>query len=199
MSRHSSTHPDAPFTLQRNAAGQVTGLGVRLQSLPRPTQGYHATWCAFEASEDAVSLCFGQHLGRRLHSRLDVFMGHDEFESFLESSEAFISKAFAEHADQQIAWDVDATATEKYLAESAGIVSMAYTGQMAELEFYRFSQRDAYNLVHSVSGARRDQLPVGVVSVTLSTRLVCWLLRQMVGFREVARMPRGVLGTGGLR
>lgn len=182
--------PESVYTLQRDARGQTTGVSVRLDQLQQPQTSYHATWCKFTAELDGVLLCFGQRLDRSLLSRLDIAVSFEEFAAVVDNSKEFAGTVTTDVGEvDPAAWTVDSPVpvTHKYLVESASLISMAYWGAHAEMVFYRLSARDLYNLVGPGNG--RADPPTPVVAVTLPRRMLCWLIQEMIAFRDVKRGP----------
>ncbi len=194
-----SVPQEGVYTIVRDAAGQTTGVSVRLDQLAHPQTTYHATWCKFVAEMDGVLLCFGHRLDRTLLSRLDIAMSFEEFSAVVDNSKAFIATVAADQAGvdpDPAAWAVDSVVpiTHKYLVESASLISMAYWGSHAEMAFFRLSARDLYNLTGHGTG--RADPPSPVVAVTLPRRMLCWMVQEMAKFRDVKPLP---LTIGALR
>ena len=161
---------------------------MKLDSVSGSAPTYSASWMALREVSGDPHLCFGQKVGGVIGSRVDVRVGEENLFQIIENSQDFIERLFesvepAEHAD----WSVEEewpTNVDKYILEDANMIGLAYSGTLAELEFFAVPARDIL-AVQSNRPGTRYRGPRPVLSVMVTVGQLRWLLEEVI--RHVTR------------
>ncbi len=158
-----------PYQILESSEGQQ--LSVQLRGL-HPSALYSASWVQVDRTGSSVHFKFGQRLDGTLYSRVDVRMAVNHFMDAVGGSRDFLQQLVGLELVGAGAEEVDTEATSnvpngRYMLEHATVMSMAYSGGQAEVDFTWIPSGDINRALHTKADDYRGPRPVVTIVMTL--------------------------------